>query len=187
MPTTLFPDAVITGELLEHLRGLPDRYELVEGRIVPLSPTSADHAEAVAHIARILGNAIDRTHWVVQAGEGGIYTKRRPDSIRGADVAVISRARKAQRDPTRAFLTVAPELVIEVLSPSNEETDVNEKVQEYLRAGVIEVWLVDLAARVVTVARGDVAVETLPYQANESTELRLPDGAPVVLADLFPS
>jgi Uma2 family endonuclease len=183
----LFPDAVITGELLEHLRGLPDRYELVEGRIIPLSPTGAQHAEAVAHLARVLGNAINRREWIVQAGEGGIYTKRRPDSIRGADVAIMSRARKSQHDPSRAFLTVAPELVIEVLSPGNEEADINDKVREYLGAGSLEVWLVDLAARTVTVAEGMPFVRTHAHHVDKAAVLRLPDGSSVPVADLFPS
>jgi Uma2 family endonuclease len=133
--TALFPDAVITGELLEHLRGLPDRYELVEGRIVASSPTGAAHAEAVAHLARLPGNTIDRGGWTVQAGEGGIYTRRRPDSIRGADVAVISRARKAQHDPARAFLTVAPEPIVGVLSPGNEVRRAEELRTVHLPGG----------------------------------------------------
>jgi Uma2 family endonuclease len=184
--TTLFPDAVITGELLEPLRGLPDRYELVEGRIVALSRTGAERAEAVARLARILGNTIDRRGWIVQAGEGGIYSRRRPDSIGGADVAVISRIRRAPHDPSRAFLTVAPELIIEVLTPGNEEADMNDKVREYLRAGAEAVWLIDLAARTLTIVVGRPEPQTDIRRAEDSGTVRLPDGTAVKVSDLFP-
>jgi Uma2 family endonuclease len=189
MTTTseLFPGAIVTGELLEHLTGLPDRYELVEGRIVPLTPCNVDHAQAVAHLAALLYNRLDRAAWIILSGEAGLYTQRRPDypreTVRGADLAVISKARKAERDPHRAFLTVAPELVIEVLTPGNDETDIHAKVQEYLTMGVQMVWLIELATRQVNVMR--MTGGTIHPTPGGPT-LTLPDGTSLNVVDLFP-
>src|SRR4051812_43180838 len=113
MPTTLFPDAVITGEVLERLRLPSDqRYELIAG-IVESSPlASVEHAEATATMGRLLYT--DSEDWLVLAGSPGVYVQRKPDTVLGPDVLMISRERFDQRDPQRAWLTVAPELIVEI-------------------------------------------------------------------------
>src|SRR5262245_15818032 len=96
MTNTLFPDAVITGELLEHLR-LPglDRYELVEGRIEVLTPTNLYHAEATVRIAALLLNRMPG--WHILGGDPGVYVHRQPDTVRGPDVIATSAERFEQR------------------------------------------------------------------------------------------
>lgn len=170
MTKTLFPDAVITGEMLPHLR-LPeigDRYELVEGHIVPVTPTNFDHAEAMARIATLL---IERMPgWHILSGDPGVYVRRRPDTVRGPDVLAISAERCAAREPT-AFLTVAPELVIEIVSPSNAEEDIARKVAEYMAIGST-VWVVDLDT------------ETVAVDGVISQTLMLPNGVTLDIAEL---
>jgi len=75
----------------------------------------------------------------VMTGEVGIFTKRAPDSVRGADVLFISKERLA-KIPDRGFLEVAPELVVEVRSPDETKHDIQQKINEYLMIGVKWVW-----------------------------------------------
>jgi len=147
----LFPDAIITGELLEHLR-LPEdmRYELVEGRIeTVVSPTNQDHALAMTRISALLLTMMPG--WTVMSGDPGVYVRRKPDTVRGPDVVAISSARFAERDPTSAFLTVVPELVVEIVSPRNADEDVVRKTRDYVEAGAELVWIVRLDTQTVTV------------------------------------
>jgi Uma2 family endonuclease len=167
----LFPGAVITGELLEHLH-LDGRYELVEGRIELLTPNNLRHAEAMSRISAVLRDKLPG--WHTLAGDPGLYVRRKPDTVRGPDVLAISAERWARQEPDRAWLTVAPELVVEIISPSNKPEDLTQKVHEYLGAGVGRVWVVDLDARTVTVSDKTGAVTGIGED-----ELLLPNGSAV--------
>lgn len=97
----------------------------------------------------------------VLVGEVGIYTRQDPDSVRGADVLYISNERFARVSKERAFLDVAPELVVEVVSPEDRPGEVARKLGEYFDAGVRLVWLADPLARSVTVYRSMTDVRQL--------------------------
>jgi Uma2 family endonuclease len=173
---SLFPDAILTGEVLEHLRVPVDaRYELVDGRIEVLTPTNRFHAEMITRLVRLIGQPAG---WRVLAGDPGLYIRRRPDTVRGPDLIVISEARYQQTDSARAFLTVAPELVIEVVSPANEPEDIETKVREYRGLGCT-VWVVDVDA--------GTLVETPPPAAAGSGRVQLPSGGWIETADIFPA
>jgi Uma2 family endonuclease len=87
----------------------------------------------------------------VVSNDAGVVTERSPDSVRGADVAFYSFARLPKAIVPQGYPTVAPELVFEVLSPSDRWPDVLAKVSEYLRAGVLVVCVVDPEREVVVV------------------------------------
>jgi Uma2 family endonuclease len=120
------PDRPITGEELLALGDIGP-CELIDGRIVPMSPTGGEHGSLEA----ILGGELTmfvrqrRLGWVM-VGEVGIYTRRQPDRVRGADVAFVSRQRLPKR-PGKKFLEVAPELVVEILSPDDRWQDVGRR------------------------------------------------------------
>ena len=117
--------------------------ELIEGRIVSMTPTGSEHGVIESNLSRHLGNfVVDRKLGKVMNGEVGIFTRRRPDSVRGADIAFVSRERLADR-PAKGFLTVAPELVVEIVSPSDRWQDVRQKIEEYFAIGVQRVWIVE--------------------------------------------
>jgi len=157
--------------------------ELVRGEFIEMPPTGFPHAATEARIARLLGNFVDeRRCGTVLTGEAGIITQRNPDSVRGADIAYISNERLAQ-SKSDGYLDVAPELVVEVVSPSDRWTEINEKVDEYLACGVDEVWIVDPRTRRVTCYRSG-GVRT--YHATET--LTAPDALPglsLLVATLF--
>jgi Uma2 family endonuclease len=157
------PERLVTGDELLLMNAGP--CELIEGRIEPMSPTGGEHGWIEFRLARLLGNFVEerRLGWIA-GGEVGIYTRRNPDSVRGADVAFISRQRLAD-PPTRGYLEVAPELVVEVLSPDDRWQDVRRKIEEYLAIGVERVWIVEPRNQAVLVYRS----------AAEATRLGLDD------------
>ncbi len=82
-------------------------------------------------------------------GEVGIYTHRNPDTVRAADVAFISNERYAERKQPSGFLDVAPDLVVEIMSPDDRWNDVTQKLREYFSIGVRLVWVAHPETRTV--------------------------------------
>jgi Uma2 family endonuclease len=85
-------------------------------------------------------------------GETGYVLARDPDTVRGPDLSFIARERLVGFDDTK-FFEGAPDLAVEILSPSNRPGEIRAKVAEYLTAGARLVWLVDPEHGVVTIYR----------------------------------
>ena len=135
--------------------------ELVNGRVVPMAPAGHIHGAAESRLDVKLALYAEETgSGRVMVGEVGIFTGRDPDTVRGADIVFISHERYARRGPS-AFLDVAPELVVEILSPEDRPGQVTQKIQEYLAVGVDRVWFVDPRRRSVLVYHSSGQVETL--------------------------
>ncbi len=118
--------------------------ELVRGEIVMMNLPGARHGHVCANISFELRSFLDaHPQGTVLTNDAGIVTKRDPDSVRGADVAFYSYGRIARGEMPVGYPRVAPELVFEVLSPSDEWAEALAKVAEYLKAGVVTVCLVD--------------------------------------------
>ncbi len=135
---------------------IPDlgRCELARGRIVAASPTYHDHGRVELNIASALSGFVKpRRLGQVLTGEVGIFTGRDPDTVRGADVAFTSTERLALVPPAPAFLDVAPDLVVEVLSPSDRPGKLRARLREYFAIGVRLVWAADTVRRTVRVYR----------------------------------
>lgn len=121
--------------------------ELVEGRIVRMGPTGDEHGGIELNIAaEILEFVREHNLGKVRVGEVGIYTGRDPDTIRAADVLFISHERYAQKR-SESYLDIAPDLIVEILSPNDSLTDVTQKMREYFAIGVRLIWVVDPKAR----------------------------------------
>ena len=76
-------------------------------------------------------------------GEVGIFTRRNPDRVRGADVLFISNEQCARWSNKSGFLDVAPELVVEILSPNDTVQEIAAKLKLYRQCGVPIVWIID--------------------------------------------
>lgn len=145
-------ERLITGEELFRRPDLGP-CELVDGRVVPLTLTSFIHGVLVARIGKRLETYAEQTGRGQSAnGDVGIYIRRDPDTVRGADVIYISHERLA-RSRSTSFLDVAPELVVEVLSPNDRWSCLMEKVADYFSAGVLRVWVVNPRTRRILIYR----------------------------------
>ncbi|MSR56731.1 MAG: Uma2 family endonuclease [Planctomycetaceae bacterium] len=146
---------LITAEEFLDLAGDGIR-ELIRGEIVEMSPPSARHGWICGRIAVIISRWADP----IRAGfflgnDSGIVTERDPDTVRGPDCQFISRKRLPEGLPKDGYLSVPPELAVEVLSPSNRWAEMMKKIDEYLATGVLEVWIVDPEDESIEVFRND--------------------------------
>lgn len=153
----LLETKLITGEELLAMGDIGP-CELIDGRIVPMSPTGDEHGilefELGWHLRSFVAGR--ELGWVM-GGEVGIYTRRDPDRVRGADIVFVSKERLPE--PRGKYLEVAPELVVEVMSPNDRWQDVREQIEEYFSIGVQWVWVVEPANRAVLVFRSSTEMQ----------------------------
>ena len=173
----------LTGEELFAMGDI-GRSELIKGELVLMSPTGHPHGYYEINFATALHNFV-RHHQLgrVLGGEVGIYTARNPDTVRGADVAFITNQTLAQIQ-SHSYLDVAPELIVEILSPDDRWADVQEKLAEYFNIGVQTVWVADPKQRQVYVYRALTDVEVVSADQSLSGGEVLP-GFSVPVAELF--
>ncbi|GIK58726.1 MAG: Uma2 family endonuclease [Chloroflexi bacterium] len=158
-------EALITGEELAAMGDL-GRCELVAGRIVKLSPTKMPHGRYEFEMARLLGDFVEKHDLgVVMVGEVGVYTRRDPDTVRGADVLYISHERLARATPG-GFMDVAPELIVEVMSPSDRWSEVRKKIKEYFEVGVTVVLIVEPEEQTIVLYRSPTDIQE--FTANDT-------------------
>ena len=176
-------EILMTGKELFHQQGLGP-CELVNGRIVPLSPTGRAHGRAEARLTTRLSTYVESAHWgEVLTGEVGIYIRRDPDTVRAADIALISHERLA-RCKTEGYLDVAPEIAVEVLSPTDRKGDLFVEIEDYFAAGVLRVWVLDSRQRRIAVHRSPTDSEQFVSGDALADEELLP-GFRIEVSDLF--
>lgn len=148
------PDTMTADELLRH--SIPDkRTELVRGRLVVREPAGFRHGVVAMNIARRLSDYVT-SHGlgVVVAAETGFKLFSAPDTVRAPDAAFIRADRVPQPLP-RGYAEIAPDLVVEVLSPDDRAGEVLAKVGDWLAAGCQLVWVLDPELRLARVYRAD--------------------------------
>ncbi len=177
-------ETLVTGEDLLAMGDIGPS-ELIEGRIVPMSPTGAKHAICELNFGESLKGFV-RQHKLgkVMVGEVGIYTRRNPDTVRAADVAFISNERYARLTREGGFLEIAPELVVEILSPDDRMSDMMRKLREYFDAGVKLVWVADPETKTVYAYRSITDVREFKETDTLTGDDVLP-GFSVPVASLF--
>ena len=107
----------VTGEELLRMPWL-NPCELVGGHIVRMTPTNPTHGRIEVNVAAALRAFVrTQTLGVVMAGEVGVFTTRNPDTVRAPDVLYLSHRRDAHHTRRDGFLEIAPDLVVEILSP----------------------------------------------------------------------
>lgn len=116
------------------LRDLPYKIELNAWGKIEMSPARARHARIEGHIAVELGRQLP--HGVVFT-ECPMLTEI---GLRVPDVAWASQA-FMQLHGSANILPNAPEICVEVISPSSTEAEITEKTRAYLQAGAQEVWI----------------------------------------------
>jgi Uma2 family endonuclease len=127
------------------------RYELVKGRLLTMSPPGSLHGLLVSRLNVALAVHVEANRLgVVLTGDSGFHLEHDPDTVRAPDVAFICRARIPAAGIPTSFWSGAPDLAVEVMSPGDRRSEVDEKTAEYLSLGVQEVWLIEPAARRVT-------------------------------------
>jgi Uma2 family endonuclease len=124
----------------------------VRGELTTTAPTSGEHGVAAFNIAGELRAFIKARDLGVGVGaETGFILSRNPDTVRAPDCAFIRKDRIPKEGPPKKFWPGAPDLAVEVLSPSDSASEVLDKIDEWLTAGTRLVWVVDPAKKTVTI------------------------------------
>jgi Uma2 family endonuclease len=150
----------------EELLRMPDdgfRYELVCGELRKMPPAGHVHGRLAATLTASLVRVVTANQLgAVYAAETGFILRRNPDTVRAPDVAFIRQQRVQEVGDVAGYWPGAPDLAIEVVSPSDSYAEVEEKVFEWLEAGTLMVLVVNPRRRSVTVYRSlaDIIVLT---------------------------
>jgi Uma2 family endonuclease len=145
---------LMTGEDLLRMPDNGKRYELVKGELIEMSPPGGEHGERASRIGRLLDEFVEE-HDLGRVGmESGFYLSRNPDTVRSPDAFFISKERLDPDAEVFGYYEVIPDLVVEIVSPSDTFNEVIDKVDEYLAAGVRLVWVVNLKRRSVIIYPG---------------------------------
>lgn len=118
-----------------------DRHELVRGELVTMSPSGTSHSRISLRMARHLAAFVERHNLGEVYGSNlGYIIARDPDTVREPDTSFIRADRVIN---TEKYFSGAPDLAVEVISPNDRWSEVEEKVREYLAAGTRMVVVID--------------------------------------------
>jgi Uma2 family endonuclease len=187
------PMTLLTADDLWSMAGADLPHELWRGALRRVTPAGGAHGSVCS---RLLA-AMSRHVYGHELGElfteaTGFLLERAPDTVACPDVAFVSRERLPAGGIGSRFMELAPDLAVEVLSPSDAPAEVQAKVAEYLRLGVRAAWVLDPARRKVRVHARD-PMEGSRVTTTVLTEADSLDGGDVVpgfrcpVAELFSS
>lgn len=172
-------------ELIKLPRGVW-RYELVNGELRRMTPGGYVHGEIAAEVLGYLTPFV-REHQLgrTYVAETGFLLRRGPDTVRAPDAAFVTSA-KLQNSPLsgHGFFPGAPDLALEVISPSDTYSEVKEKVAEWLAAGTQVVIVLDPRRKTASVYRAGNDLLTLGPADTLCVPELLP-GWSVALSDIF--
>jgi Uma2 family endonuclease len=154
---------LVTAEELLRMPEDGHRYELVNGELRKIPPTGHVHGRFAATLTGSLVRHVTANRLgAVYAAETGFILRRNPDTVRAPDVAFICQERVEEVGDAAGYWPGAPDLAVEVISPSDTYTEVEEKVFEWLDAGTLMLLVVNPRMPSVTVYRSltDISVLT---------------------------
>ena len=150
-----------------------------------MSPAGFRHGAVAAQIVFLLQSFVKpRNLGVVGTAEAGFVLARGPDTVRAPDVWFVAHNRVPAEQSSEGFGQVAPDLAVEVMSPSDRPDDVQGKILEYFAAGTRAVWVAFPRTRTVTVYRAAQSIRLLSPEETLSGEEVLP-GFSCRVAELF--
>jgi Uma2 family endonuclease len=172
----------------EELFDMPDDgmdHELVRGKLRTMPPPGFRHEETALHVGIKFGVFIEQHELGRFVGGPGFRIENDPDTVRAPDFAFIAAGRVPEGESPAGYLDFAPDLLVEVVSPSDSASEVQEKVEQWLAAGARMVLVLYPARRSMALYRSPTDVRLLgPEDVFDGADV-LP-GFTCRVADLFP-
>ena len=146
---------ITADELLMMPKGYGKRYELIRGELIERPASGDAKAAVVAMAATVLGTFVfSRNYGEVAAGDPGYLLEAHPDTVRAPDVAWIAPGRIPEG--TTGYPNLAPDLIVEVKSHTDEYAALRRKAEMWLSFGTRQVWVADPDTTTITVYRPGV-------------------------------
>ena len=163
---------LMTAEELFNLQDEPNRHALIKGELLTVPPPKPKHGLVTMNLAAPLAAYVKANKLGIVMAESGFILERNPDTVLGPDISFISGERLSALPD--AYLELAPDLAVEVISPSQFTPEITRKASLWLEHGVLEVWLVNPRTRTIEVRRA----------TGENQQLR--EGDDLTGGDLIP-
>lgn len=145
------------------------RAELIDGQLYNMAPPSRIHQKLISQITLILGEYIRDNHGSCEIYPAPFAVNLDADDQNWVepDISVICDKGKL----TDSGCTGAPDLIMEIVSPSSRRLDYNTKMALYSEAGVREYWIIDPAKERTTIYRFEDDVAPMIYQFNDEVQV----------------
>ena len=170
----------MTAEELMQLEG-PNRHELIKGELLTMPPPQFEHGRVALNLAVLLGLHVKANNLGYVCTEAGYKLETDPDTVLGPDLSFVSRERL--ENAPDGYYPGAPDVAIEVLSPSDRRSRVEWKTNLWLTLGAKSVWVVNPKHRTVEVVRSD-GVRRLLHETDELVDDTVP-GFRVAVSEIF--
>ena len=143
------------------------RYELVEGELLTVSPAGEEHGAVIVNLTLPLAQHVKANNLgVVYGAATGFKLETNPDTVLAPDIAFIRSERITIL--SKAYRTGPPDLAVEVVSPGESKSEVERKVERWLQAGTLAVWVVYPETRTVALHRPGLTATLLTEQDEVS-------------------
>jgi Uma2 family endonuclease len=163
----------------------PVRWELDNGRLVVMAPPGYVHGSVELNVATQLKvQGEHRGLGQAACGDVSIVLRENPDRVVGADATFIASTSLPVRLSPEGYLQTIPELVVEVRGKNDAQPEIDQKVGDYLQAGVRVVWVPDPERQIITVYRPGQAPQVLGPQDTLTVDDVIP-GFKMPVRDVF--
>ncbi len=171
------------------LLAMPDdgfhRYELVKGELITMPPAGGEHGAIGSRVDRRIGAFVEQNDLgEVFNSDTGFIVSTDPDTVRAPDVSFLRKKRILADGIPKGLIPLAPDLAVEVISPSDSYTEVSEKVAQLLKAGTQLVVLIDPRTRIVELHHSSGETSRLT-EADTLTLSGVLPGFECAVAELF--
>ena len=127
-----------------------------------MSPAGSEHGWIAGRIfVRLATHVEDLDLGRAYAAETGFQISESPDTVRAPDTCFVSHERLSTVEDTRSYLPLAPDLVVDVVSPNDSSSDLEAKTEAWLNAGSKIVLVADPKNQTLRVYRNKVHIEVL--------------------------
>ena len=176
---------LLTADDLLRLDSQGTRGELIRGVFHEIMSSGLEHSKIAAKLTVLLGIFVmPRNLGTLATSDLGVWLERDPDTVREPDIAYFSAARLPPNVRITGYAEVPPDLVVEIVSPSDTRREVRDKARMWLSYGVALVWVVQPDTRTVDVYEPDQAVVSLTDQDTLDGSEVLP-GFTCPISDIF--
>lgn len=131
--------------------------ELVRGEVRMMTPASGAHGVVAGALFAALNVFVEeRKLGLCFPDNTGFLLPGLENTVRSPDAAFVANDRLPADGIGRGWIAVAPDMIVEILSPSESSTELEAKLSDYRTAGTRLIWIVDPERRVITIRDGDL-------------------------------